>query len=86
MVEVIQYLITKIKDLETENKDLLNKSIDYMNLVHENNKLKYMIEYILDELKAFDYYVSEEAKVGLIKYIEENIEGEENEEDTNINR
>jgi len=79
MEEVVQYLITKIKDLEQENKDLLTRSIDYMNLLNENNKLKYMIDYIHDELKAYYYYVSEEAKVRLITYIEENMENLKNE-------
>lgn len=73
MEEVTQYLITKIKELEEQNKDLLCRSIDYVNLNNKYNELRCMIEYIYGELKAFDYYVSEEAKVGLIKYIEEHV-------------
>ena len=89
MEEVVQYLLKRINDLEDEGKRILNTNFD---LRHTNRDkvekimiLRNIIKYIYGELNAYDFYIPDEAKEELIKYIERNMECLD-EEDTNINR
>ena len=75
MEEVTQYLINKIKDLVEENINLISEIVDYNQKIYDNIRYKEMIKYIYDELHAFSHDVSEEAKIGLITYIEEKMDG-----------
>lgn len=73
MEETLKYLTKRVIDLESDKKQILNSNFGLRQEIKELEHIKEIIKYIYNELKSYDYFVPDEAKEELLKYLDENV-------------